>query len=290
MADKIYNLNDYKKNDDTNKNYKTNYQQCKPIDADDIQIEDPLNFLSSKEKEEYIKAHSNTIFNPNAIKEVNDYLDNEAKEENLSSRQSKKFRDNQMSRNYNKNYDKDYDNEDSYDSYDDGYDDNYDGDDFNENFDEESFDNNDDDYDNYENDDFNDNYQLDDDLEEYSEENDEYRKDELLVKVTKLLAFITSVIVLILIIFTLKNKFFDTVDNATSDDTSSTYSSASVEGTNVVTTSDLNLRTTPEKSDNVALTVQSGTSLIYVGDENGWAKVYYNGNYYYCSKSYITAQ
>jgi uncharacterized protein YgiM (DUF1202 family) len=36
------------------------------------------------------------------------------------------------------------------------------------------------------------------------------------------------------------------------------------------------------------MSVQAGTELTLVGEENGWAKVYYEGQYYYCSKDYLS--
>ena len=49
----------------------------------------------------------------------------------------------------------------------------------------------------------------------------------------------------------------------------------------------LNLRTSPEYGDNVYKSVRAGTKVEYLGMENGWAKVDYNGKKVYCGASYL---
>lgn len=49
----------------------------------------------------------------------------------------------------------------------------------------------------------------------------------------------------------------------------------------------LNLRTSPEYGNNIYKSVRAGTRVDYLGIENGWAKVDYNGKKVYCGASYL---
>ena len=49
----------------------------------------------------------------------------------------------------------------------------------------------------------------------------------------------------------------------------------------------LNLRTSPSYGNNIYQAVRNGTKVEYLGDENGWAKVNYNGKTVYCGASYL---
>ena len=49
----------------------------------------------------------------------------------------------------------------------------------------------------------------------------------------------------------------------------------------------LNLRTSAEYGNNVYKAVRAGTRVEYLGMENGWAKVDYNGKKVYCGASYL---
>ena len=77
MAEKIFNIDDYRK-DGSKDNKKvevkedTNsfYIPVKEPNIDDIQIEDPMNFLSEAEKQEYFRLHQNTICNPDITEQV----------------------------------------------------------------------------------------------------------------------------------------------------------------------------------------------------------------------------
>jgi hypothetical protein len=81
MADKIYNLSDYKKessqalSDKIPVDFGKTYTRPDDVNPDDIQIEDPTNFLTPVEKQEYMRAHSRTIMNPEAVEEVRDALE-----------------------------------------------------------------------------------------------------------------------------------------------------------------------------------------------------------------------
>lgn len=49
----------------------------------------------------------------------------------------------------------------------------------------------------------------------------------------------------------------------------------------------LNLRTSPSYGNNIYTSVQKGTKLEYLGMENGWAKVKYQGKTLYCGEQYL---
>ena len=141
------------------------------------------------------------------------------------------------------------------------------------------------------------------DYEEY-EEDMEGGQDKMAV-ITKILAGFTAILIIVIAIMFIFNKVNDpanekeagdefayTGDNTVAEESqgqSETNTQENVSGTTVYTTNGLNLRTSPEKTDtNKAMSVQAGTELTLVGEENGWAKVYYEGQYYYCSKDYLS--
>ena len=141
------------------------------------------------------------------------------------------------------------------------------------------------------------------DYEEY-EEDMEGGQDKMAV-ITKILAGYTAILIIVIAIMFIFNKVNDpanekeagdefayTGDNTVAEESqgqSETNTQETVSGTTVYTTNGLNLRTSPEKTDtNKAMSVQAGTELTLVGEENGWAKVYYQGQYYYCSKDYLS--
>ena len=49
----------------------------------------------------------------------------------------------------------------------------------------------------------------------------------------------------------------------------------------------LNLRTTPSYGNNIYKAVKAGTKVEYLGKENGWSKVKYEGKTLYCGESYL---
>ena len=49
----------------------------------------------------------------------------------------------------------------------------------------------------------------------------------------------------------------------------------------------LNLRTSPQYGNNIYKSVRAGTVVEYLGMENGWAKVDYNGKVVYCGSGYL---
>ena len=49
----------------------------------------------------------------------------------------------------------------------------------------------------------------------------------------------------------------------------------------------LNLRTSASYGSNVYKAVKAGTTVEYLGTENGWAKIVYNNKVLYCGKSYL---
>mgnify|MGYP002623342492 FL=1 len=295
MSDKILNINDFKKKENASESGKTLSPQKPPqlrtpyirpdeMNPDDIQIEDPMNFLSSEEKQEYIRAHQETFFDQNLSDEVRKELSNQREDQ------------------YNRGYTGDIQN-DGQDMYDQGSYDGYDQNDYDQNFyDRNQYDDGQQDQYKgaYVRSDNNNKYQYDysdeiyrdqADFEEYEEESEDV--DDKMPIITKILAAITAGLIIIIFAAIIYGKFNDPANESdVSDDyayTDTTSEDGDVSGTTVYTTNDLNLRTSPEKTqDNVAMTVTSGTKLILVGEENGWAKVYYEGQYYYCSKDYIT--
>lgn len=50
----------------------------------------------------------------------------------------------------------------------------------------------------------------------------------------------------------------------------------------------LNLRTTPNYGNNVYKAVSKGTQVEFLGLENGWAKIRYEGRVLYCGRNYLT--
>ena len=49
----------------------------------------------------------------------------------------------------------------------------------------------------------------------------------------------------------------------------------------------LNLRTSPSYGNNIYKAVQAGTKVEYLGTENGWGKIKYEGRVLYCGNSYL---
>lgn len=312
MADKILNINDYRKEEkrdtpvEKENSYRTPYIHPDEMNADDIQIEDPMNFLTAEEKSEYIKAHQETIFNPKAVEDVQKELARqEQARETKASPVSAGSRSNNFDPDENPDDPFDQDTADDHFPQDDTSDEPEDS--FKTNppaknsngpfIQDDSEDNPDDDFDQTDTEDNPESeYQAEADFEEFEEENGSDTNNEFIMRLTKILAIVTAVMILIIALLFLKTKLFSSSneDNAddefayTSDTAQTTSAAAEVSGTAVSTTTDLNLRTSPEKGNNVAMSVTKGTQMIYVGDESGWAKVYYNGNYYYCSKDYLS--
>ena len=49
----------------------------------------------------------------------------------------------------------------------------------------------------------------------------------------------------------------------------------------------LNLRTSASYGDNIYKAVKVGTQVEYLGTENGWAKIKYDGRTLYCGSKYL---
>lgn len=337
MAEKILNINDFKKDEAGIDNkagvpsktapLRTPYVRPDEMNPDDIQIEDPMNFLTSEEKQEYIKAHQETILRNRAVNEVRREVNNQR---NAQYQRKQAINQGSYSQDQRFSYPNGYQNggQSGYngtgysgrpsDNYDESYDDNY-QDEYYEDY-QGSYE---DGYDNggyYEGDqDYNDGYQVSQqgydqgyedqmyqdraDYEEY-EEDMEGGQDKMAV-ITKILAGFTAILIIVIAIMFIFNKVNDpanekeagdefayTGDNTVAEESqgqSETNTQETVSGTTVYTTNGLNLRTSPEKTDtNKAMSVQAGTELTLVGEENGWAKVYYQGQYYFCSKDYLS--
>ena len=321
MPEKIYNSGDFKKEDAQTQGksplpqkpaaLRTPYVRPDEMNPDEIQIEDPMNFLTSEEKQEYIKAHQETILRNNAVGEVRQEVNGRRNAQYMSRRVGNEgpyqggsgysyqngyqnrpnaqygrggYNNNQPSQGYSDGYEDDY-----YEQYDDGYNDGYDQGDYYEGqpgYSDEM-------------------YQDQADYEEYAEDM-EGGEDKMAI-ITKILAGVTALLIIVIAIMFIFNKVNDpakepetgdefayTGDNTVAEESGDSEDSQGqaqeeVAGTPVYTTSGLNLRTSPEKTDsNKAMSVDAGTELIMVGEENGWAKVYYQGQYYYCSKLYLT--
>lgn len=331
MAEKILNINDFKKDEAGSDNsssvpsnttpLRTPYVRPDEMNPDDIQIEDPMNFLTSEEKQEYIKAHQETILRNRAVNEVRREVNNQRNAQYQRKQAINQGPYTQDQRYSYQNADKAY-NGGGYagaspDNYDESYDDNY-QDEYYEDYQggyEEGYDNGgyygaDQGYNNgypansqgYEQG-YDDQMYDRADYEEY-EEDMEGGQDKMAV-ITKILAGFTAVLIIVIAIMFVFNKVNDpanekeagdefayTGDNTVaegSENNADTPSQETVTGTTVYTTNGLNLRTSPEKTDtNKAMSVEAGTELTLVGEENGWAKVYYQGQYYFCSKDYLS--
>ncbi|MCR5770587.1 MAG: SH3 domain-containing protein [Butyrivibrio sp.] len=351
MADKIYNIGDYKKDEtvsDDSSNlsspktvqHRTPYVRPDEMNPDDIQIEDPMNFLTSEEKQEYIKAHQEALLKSRTANEVRQEYSNSQGVQYRARRASNQgpyqedpgyayrnsYNDqpngqnsqyqgsgysNQLNGQYqgsgygdqaNGQYQGSGYSDQQGRNYDDGYGDDY-YDEYNgpddQGFAQDGYYNDQAGYQQGYSDEM---YQDQADYEEY-EEDMEGDNDKMAI-ITKVLAGVTALLIIVIAIMFVFNKVNDpakedeagdefayTTDSSVSQETDSDSQTAeeTVSGTTVYTTSGLNLRTSPEKTDsNKAMSVEAGTELTLVGEENGWAKVYYQGNYYYCSKSYLS--
>ncbi len=322
MPEKIYNIGDFKKEEAQGKAplpqkpaaLRTPYVRPDEMNPDEIQIEDPMNFLTSEEKQEYIKAHQETILRNNAVGEVRQEVNGRRNAQYMSRRvgndgpyqgnpgysyqngyqnrpnaqYGRGGYESHPSQGYSDGYEDDY-----YEQYDDGYNDGYDQGDYYEG------------QPGYQQGYSDEMYQDQADYEEYAEDM-EGGEDKMAI-ITKILAGVTALLIIVIAIMFIFNKVNDpakepetgdefayTGDNTVAEESGDSEDSQGqaqeeVAGTPVYTTSGLNLRTSPEKTDsNKAMSVDAGTELIMVGEENGWAKVYYQGQYYYCSKAYLT--
>lgn len=311
MADKIYNIGDFKKDENGSEkanmsfsqntiNRRTPYVRPDEMNPDDIQIEDPMNFLTSEEKQEYIKAHQETILRNESVKAVRQRIDSQRNAQYQGQRvASQASYRNDRSHSYGNGYQDQQQNGYGRAGYVNQAGNGYQGDYYDESSDDyyEDYDQN-----GYYNDQqgyMDDTYQDQADYQEYEEEMES--GDDKMAIITKILAAVTAILIIIIAAMFLYNKINDPATEAesgdefayTGDDTVSEESNSQngeqVTGTTVYTTNDLNLRTSPEKTDtNKAMTVKEGTELILAGEENGWAKVYYQGQYYYCSKEYLS--
>lgn len=327
MPEKIYNIGDFKKEEDKAPGkaplpqktapLRTPYVRPDEMNPDEIQIEDPMNFLTSEEKQEYIKAHQETILRSNAVGEVrsgvvrgqaarqNQYMGKASNQGPYQGDQRYSYQNGYQGRGNNQ-YQRGGYNDQQGQGYSDGYEDDYyeqpydDG--YNEGYDQGDYYGDPQGYQQGYPDEM---YQDQADYEEYAEDM-EGGEDKMAI-ITKILAGVTALLIIIIAIMFIFNKVNDpaneketgdefayTGDNTVSEESgdsegSDTQTQEEVNGTPVYTTSGLNLRTSPKKTDsNKAMSVEQGTELIYVGEENGWAKVYYQGQYYYCSKAYLT--
>jgi hypothetical protein len=318
--------------------------------------EDPTNFLTPVEKQEYMRAHSRTIMNPGAVEEVRDALErnktaerqnycqkpmpagrrvqnsyqsdqNFGRDDMNYSQGGQDYDQNGMSysqndHRYNQNgmsYNQDnlgYNQNDMSCSQDDhrynqnGMSCSQDDLEYNQNGGEyyqpdQNYGSSDQQYD-YDRADFEDEYYRDRaDMEEYREEYSDDAHPDILALLPRILGGVAAVCMIVFAGVLISRNFFPPVsdDEVAAQESRSDSSSASqtsdteepgaapakeVSGTSVHTTSDLNLRTSPEKTDNIAKAVKAGTQLTLVGEENGWAKVYYDGEYFYCSKKFLS--
>lgn len=329
MPEKIYNIGDFKKEEaqaggkgqlpQKPAALRTPYVRPDEMNPDEIQIEDPMNFLTSEEKQEYIKAHQEAILRNNAVGEVRSGTVRQqvgARAQYMGQRASNQgpyqgdprysYQNNGYNNRGNNQYGSGGYNDQQGQGYSDGYEDDYyeqpydDG--YNGNYDQGDYYGDPQGYPQGYSDEM---YQDQADYEEYAE--DMQGGEDKMAIITKILAGVTALLIIIIATMFIFNKVNDpakeketgdefayTGDNTVSEENGDveddqTQAQEEVNGTPVYTTSGLNLRTSPEKTDtNKAMSVESGTELIYVGEENGWAKVYYQGQYYYCSKAYLS--
>ena len=266
MAEKILNIDDYrKKTEDTEM---------------DIQIEDPFNFLSPSERDEYLKAQNKakeeqqakaTIEEPQPKENVQNVVAQEQAAYNNAPIYQQSNVDDQYQVNDNNAFDPradkyQNDNRSRYVDDPNRYEDDYDDDE------------------DYEDEDYDDDY---DDRRPRKKVNPE--------KIVRIASIVTGILILILVASILKANVFDKIFGSEEAETEvvSVSLPRGYTATNdtVVATADVNIRSVPstESSDYIVTAIVKGTELkrLGVSDDGYWAYVEYNGQQLYCSMKYL---
>ncbi len=292
MSDqKIYNINDYRKNDsgdddrlysasDADQVEKKDLSKTDDlwitaaihsnVDVNQIEIEDPLDFLNTDERERYMKVQQKK--QAEEIAQVKARLAADEKGQSPSAKRESyiDFRDEEGGEDISpedmpqelpksreerrrEQQDRKRSSQNDYDQYDD----------YDEEEDEEDYD------------------------EEYDPDED---SDGGLQKITKIVSILVGAVVVLLAVVLIKTQLVDPylAGHETADE-DEFGTEETTEGTTVVTTHDLRLRTAPDTSDdsNIYATVKAGTTLTKVGEESGWTVVEYEGQKLYCSSQYV---
>ena len=118
----------------------------------------------------------------------------------------------------------------------------------------------------------------------------------LLKAADKVVVIISRILLVAIVIVALYSAFQgvklvkDGVSSGGGEDTQGEDSGTVAEGERVVTTADLRLRTAPNTTDStVVVTVTKGTELSRIAEENGWSTVNYEGQTLYCATQYLEA-
>ena len=118
----------------------------------------------------------------------------------------------------------------------------------------------------------------------------------LLKAADKVVVIISRILLVAIVIVALYSAFQgvklvkDGVSSGGGEDTQVEDSGTVAEGERVVTTADLRLRTAPNTTDStVVVTVTKGTELSRIAEENGWSTVNYEGQTLYCATQYLEA-
>lgn len=314
MADKILNINDYRKAEDTGEK---DLQQ-KPsrsgseTDIDNIRIEDPFVFLSAEERAEYLKAHQETILgrDPQSDEEIRKAVpadqENPSKEpdEDIPETPEAPEKENGgLKAFFSFRRDRHQQEDDFYEE---------DPDDVSEEDEDEP--------EGCEDDEPEDEDVADDDFEEDGDEPDgtdsdrnslkhsrkshgsedtdeeeipEDKKKPAPEKLVRVASTITGILILLILLFIVKVRLIDPLLAGRDDSDGTEFATSTVSaGEQVVTTNGLNLRSSPSSSgkDNIVATVSAGTTLTRTGEENGWSEIEYNGQTVYCASKFLQAQ
>ncbi|MCR4901304.1 MAG: SH3 domain-containing protein [Butyrivibrio sp.] len=253
MADKILNINDYrKKTDDTEM---------------DIQIEDPFNFLSPEERDEYLRVQNKA--KEDALKES----ENSETKEPIQNQDEEALKD--IEKSEGKEVSRSTDNNNSSKR---------------KNIDSKSSD----EYDEEEDEDYEDDDEYEDDYEEEYEKRKHHKRINP-EKIVRIASIVTGILILVLIAAILKanvfDKIFGTKDAETETVTISLPGGYVETDDVVVATSDVNLRSVPstESKDYIVTAIVKGTEVkrLGVSEDGSWAYVEYNGQQLYCYMGYL---
>ena len=238
MAEKILNIDDYrKKTEDTEM---------------DIQIEDPFNFLSPSERDEYLKAQNKAKEEQQAKATIEEPQPKENVQNVVAQEQAA----------YNNAPIYQQSNVDDSNRYEDDYDDDED----------------------YEDEDYDDDY---DDRRPRKKVN-----PEKIVRIASIVTGILILILIASILkANVFDKIFGSEEVETEVVSVSLPGGYTATNDTVVATADVNIRSVPstESSDYIVTAIVKGTELkrLGVSDDGYWAYVEYNGQQLYCSMKYL---
>lgn len=238
MAEKILNIDDYrKKTEDTEM---------------DIQIEDPFNFLSPSERDEYLKAQNKAKEEQQAKATIEEPQPKENVQNVVAQEQAS----------YNNAPIYKQSNVDDPNRYEDDYDDDED----------------------YEDEDYDDDY---DDRRPRKKVN-----PEKIVRIASIVTGILILILIASILkANVFDKIFGSEEAETEVVSVSLPGGYTATNDTVVATADVNIRSVPstESSDYIVTAIVKGTELkrLGVSDDGYWAYVEYNGQQLYCSMKYL---